>query len=444
MFWGLHMIYLLISSSIAFAEPISLQDSLSLVSSQNPEVQIARLQTDQVNLERLKVLTNILNVQASGSWLDFGEPLDTYIIGDGSSDVDCTSFESFGFGDLCDSFSEPLRVRDEQIFDGSLQVALPISALYSIIEGYSANQHLQDIKALEVEQTKQRIELSVVDIYLQTLDLQSQRKILEDTLTRLGKHQQSVQAFVDQGLAHPVQAKELNHAIQETTLGLRQLNQGYDLLCQQMSLLLGLSDPFSPLPLEDNIGAPKEEQLSSNLSHRIATHQYQAAQDSVQAAAGNLVPTVALMAATTSTQGQGPFTPTSQQYLGLSVQGEFGWGNKWMTFKQRQMDVTMAKQGLKIQQQALPIQQQQLKQQWQHTLEQVSLAESKIEIENIKRTQAQARFDGQQITVTDLLDAESRCADAQIALLRTQHKSILAQAKYQQSINADTLYFESQ
>ena len=70
------------------------------------------------------------------------------------------------------------------------------------------------------------------------------------------------------------------------------------------------------------------------------------------------------------------------------------------------------------------------------------MAESKVDIENIKRTQAQAQFDGHQITVSDLLDAESGFADAQIALLRTQHKSILAQAKYQQSINADTLYFQ--
>ena len=438
------MVYLLMASNIAFAEPLSLQDSLSLVSSQNPEVQIARLQADQSNLERLKVLTNVLNVQASGSWLDFGEPLDTYIIGDGSTDVDCTSFEGFGFGDLCDSFSEPLRVRDERIFDGSLQIALPISALYSIIEGHSANLHLHEIKTLEVEQTKQRIELSVIEIYLQTLDLESQRQILEDTLTRLGQHKRSVQAFVDQGLAHPVQAKELNHAIQHTALGLRQLEQGYELLCQQMALLLGLDTSFAPLPLGDNIDAPKEDQLNSNLSHRIATHQYQAAQDGSQAAMGDLIPTVALIAAATSTQGQGPFTPTSQQYLGLSVQGELGWGNKWMTFKQRQMDVTMAKQGLKIQQQALPIQQKQLKQHWQHTLEKGSLAENKVEIEQIKRNQAQIQFDGHQITVTELLDAESGFADAQIALLRTHHQSILAQAKYQQSINADTLYFQTQ
>ena len=119
------------------------------------------------------------------------------------------SFDAFGFGDLCASFSEPLRVRDERIFDGSIQVAIPISALYSIIEGHSASQHMQEVKALEIEQTRQRIELSVLEIYFQTLEMQSQREILNETLNRLSSHERSVNAFVAQGFAHPVQAKRI-------------------------------------------------------------------------------------------------------------------------------------------------------------------------------------------------------------------------------------------
>ena len=436
------MIPLLLGMNTLMAEPLSLQASLELVATQNPEVQIARLQADQANLERLKVLTNTVSLQASGSWLDFGEPLDSYIIGDGSEDVDCSSFEAFGFGDLCDSFSEPLRVRDERIFDGSIQVAIPISALYSIIEGHSATEHMLEVKELEIEQTRQRIELSVLEIYLQTLEMQAQREILNDTLERLSKHERSVQAFVAQGLAHSVQAKELSHAIRQTKLGLKQLDQGFALLCKQMELLLGLETPFEPAALEDNILEPQQAPLQSSLTHKIATHQYQAAQDGAQAALGDLIPTIAVMGAATATQGQGPFTPTSQQYLGLSVQGQFGWGQKWMTYKQRQMDVTMAEQSLQLQQQALTIQQTQLQQQWQHSTEQIELSADKVEIERIKLKQIQAQFDAYQVTTTDLLDAESHFSEAQIALLRSKHQSLMAQAKYQQSLNADTLYFQ--
>ena len=78
-----------------------------------------------------------------------------------------------------------------------------------------------------------------------------------------------------------------------------------------------------------------------------------------------------------------------------------------MTYKQRQMDVTMAEQGLKLQEEALTIQQAQLKQQWHHSKEQIELAKDKVEIEQIKLKQAQAKFAAQQITPTDLLDAES-------------------------------------
>ena len=186
----------------------------------------------------------------------------------------------------------------------------------------------------------------------------------------------------------------------------------------------------------------KKPALQSNLTHRIATHQYQAAQDGAQSAMGDLIPTVALMGATTATQGQGPFTPTSQQYLGLSVQGQLGWGQKWMTYKQRQMDVTMAEQGLKLQQEALTIQQAQLKQQWQHSIEQIELAKDKVEIEEIKLKQAQAKFAAQQITTTDLLDAESEFSESQIALLRSTHQNLLAQAKFQQSLDSTTLHFQ--
>ncbi len=437
------MISLLLGLNLHVAEatPLSLQDSLSLVATQNPEVQIARLQADQSNLERLKVLTSVVSVQASGSWLDFGEPLDSYILGDENTEVDCSSFEAFGFGDLCASFSEPLRVRDDRIFDGSIQVALPVSALYSIVQGHTANQHLQNIKELETEQTKQRIELSVIDIYLQALELQAQAKILNDTIHRLEKHQQSVRAFVAQGLAHPVQELELAHAIKQTTVGIRQVNQGYQLLCQQMELLLGLSESFEPIEIQDTILPPTEGSPNDSLSYKIAQQQYQAAQAGSQAALGNMIPTIALMAATTSTQGQGPFTPTSQQYIGLSVQGDLAWGQKWMTYKQRQLDVTIAKQGLDLQQRALSLQQKQSKQAWEQAQEQIELAQEKIQIEQIKRDQAQVQFDNHQITTTDLLEAEAAFSEAQVTLLKVKHQHIVAQAKYQQSLNADTLYF---
>ena len=88
--------------------------------------------------------------------------------------------------------------------------------------------------------------------------MQSQREILNETLNRLSNHERSVNAFVAQGFAHPVQAKELSHAIRQTKLGMTQLDQGLALLCKQMELLLDLETPFEPKALPENIPPPKE------------------------------------------------------------------------------------------------------------------------------------------------------------------------------------------
>lgn len=435
------MFTLFLSTSLGFAEPLSLQQSLDLIHSQNPEVQIARLQTDQANLERLKVLTHAVSLEASGSWLDFGEPLDVYLMGDGSTDVDCSSFEAFGFGDLCSSFSEPLRLRDQRIFDGNIQVAIPLSALYSIIEGHSASQHMVNIKALEVEQTRQRIEISVIEIYLQILEIQAQIVLLDDTLERLQSHQRSVLAFVAQGFLHEVQAKEIEYVIAQTQLGKNQATQGAQLLAHQMELLLGLNEPFEPIELTDNILPPSEGTVQDSLSYKIATERRAAAQDGLQAAYGELIPTVALLAAQTNTQGQGALNPTSQQYVGLSVQGKFGWGQKWMTVKQRQLDYTMAEQAVELQTNGIQLLQQQLKNQWVNSQQGIEIAQLKVEIEATKQQQAQIQFRENHITVTDLLDIEADFTQANIDLIQAKHQSIIAQAKYQQSINSDTLRF---
>lgn len=435
------MIAFLLGIQVSMAAPLTLQESVTLVRSQSPELQIARLQHDQANLERLKVLTNAVSLEAAGSWLDFGEPLDVYLMGDGSADVDCSAFEAFGFGDLCTSFSEPLRLRDQRIFDGSIQVAVPLSALYSIVEGHSANQHLADIKGLEAEQTRQRLEVSVIDIYLQTLELQHQVELLKDTQARLEQHKQSVEAFVAQGFAHSVQVKELEYALAQTKLGSTQAQQGYELLCQQLQLLLGLDEPFEPTPLTDVILPPTEGELQDNLSLQIATHQRAAAQDGLQAAYGDLIPTVAILAAQTNTQGQGALNPTSQQYIGLSVQGKLAWGQKWMTIKQRQMDYTMAQQAVEMQTQGTQLLQTQLRNQWQQSLDQIEIAKLKVDIETTKLSQAKAQFDAQHITITDLLDTEAEFTQANLTLTHAKYQAIVTQAQYQQSINADTLRF---
>ena len=87
---------------------------LEQVEKNNPQVFLSQLEEDQQRIEVWKSLTFLApQIKAEGTWLNFGEPLEANLLGDGAQNLDCAPFEAFGFEDLCTSFSEPLLLREE-------------------------------------------------------------------------------------------------------------------------------------------------------------------------------------------------------------------------------------------------------------------------------------------------------------------------------------------
>ena len=110
-------------TSNAIVEKIPIIDVLQQVEKSNPQIILLKLEQDQQRLELWKSLTLFApQAKIEGTWLNFGEPLEAHLLGDGTQDVDCAPFEAFGFEDLCTSFSEPLLLREDKIFDGNVQV----------------------------------------------------------------------------------------------------------------------------------------------------------------------------------------------------------------------------------------------------------------------------------------------------------------------------------
>ena len=102
----------------------------------------------------------------------FGEPLEANLLGDGTGDMDCAPFEAFGFEDLCTSFSEPLLLREDKIFDGNVQIYYPISGLYSIYQGMKTQQSLLESKESDTQKQVLAIQKQVSDLYFQMLHLE--------------------------------------------------------------------------------------------------------------------------------------------------------------------------------------------------------------------------------------------------------------------------------
>ena len=433
------MFYLLLS--LAAAEPLSLPQTLELVSSQNPELQIARLGTDKANLERLRSLSMFApSIEAKSSWLDFGEPLEVNLLGDSAQDVDCATFDAFGMGDLCASFSEPMLLRDAKVYDGSVQVVLPLSSLYSIYQGYQANRYLYEIKELETQQLQAQIETQVIEIYLQALHLEKMKKFTANTTKRLEANQRKVASFVAQDLLHPLESQRLNKALVEISLAQMQAEQGLELLLKQLELLLGR--PVEPIPLEKVPVANADIDLSQAFQLQIAQEQQKAATSGYQASVGQLLPTVALMAAKTNAQGQGTLTPTEQQYVGIAVQGKFNWGQKLISTRQAKLDLEMATSGLSLQRKALELQEQALRMEWNVAKEQESIYQLQVQISEEHLRLQQEKFEQQMITVSELLDAENDLLKAKLEQSQSENNTIIKLSKYRYSFSSHPIQFE--
>ena len=65
--------------------------------------------------------------------------------------MDCIPFEAFGFEDLCTSFSEPLLLREDKIFDGNVQIYYPISGAHSIYQGMKSSAVRAGIKEFDTQ-----------------------------------------------------------------------------------------------------------------------------------------------------------------------------------------------------------------------------------------------------------------------------------------------------
>ena len=429
-----------IFSSLALSAELTLPESLALVEHGNIEVQIARLEAEKANMEKLLALSKLLPmVEGTTSWLDYGEPLEVNLMGDSAAELDCSPFESLGFEDLCSSLSSPLLLREDRIFDGTYRILYPITNLYSIPQGYRATELLAQASELNVQNTKQRIQLSVIEIYMEALHLQKVIHFAKETQNRLEHHRTNIRAFVDQGFVNPVELTRLENAILEAQIGAEEAQSGYALLCQQLELLVGVS--VEPVPLTQKLSDGKKISAQEHADVRSAQLQADAAAAMTKASYGLLLPNVVVYAASTNATGQGALTPTEQQYIGVTLSGQFNWGEKWVQVQKMKKDSQMAQQAVLLQERALVLKQQGAYQAWQSAEKRLLIARKNAELTDELRRQAESTYKQQLLTTAELLDAESEHLQSQLAIAAAESKVIVLQAQYQQTIDQNPFAF---
>ena len=428
------MLWLVLST--ALAETVPLSQVLELAADKSPEAQIAELQAQHAQIEATKSLLMLApTIDISGNWMDFGAPLEANLLGtDDASDLDCQSFEAFGLGDLCTSFSEPMLLREARIFDGTVQALWPISALYSISYGAAANRALHTSSVLETQLIRQRIQQSIIQLYLESSYLEQVIKFASESETRLEKLRTNLAAFVNQGLAKPVDLVRIEVAIADAQAGASEAIAGKTLLRNQLNLLAG--EQVNPTLIIDRslLEQPDLAFTQSQEKVPISVQQAQlsadAARSALRAAQGQMFPTLALVAGQSNTSGQGPLTPEQQRYIGVAITGKFDWGARILEAKQASIAAKQAQAGLQVKRDAIDLQLSSAKgalelaqTRLQNALQKGTLAEELLR-------QAEQTHQQQLLTTEALLEAETLVLEAHLSISENQKNVLLKYLDY--------------
>ena len=355
-------------------------------------------------------------VQYEASSMFFGDPLEVNLLGDGAQDVDCSTFDAFGMGDLCTSFSEPMVLREAQIFDAKAQIIYPLSSIYSIFHGYKARQEQVSIAQLETDILHRQLRVSFINLYAQALYLHSTIAFVEQLENRLAAHLKNIVLMVDNGLVHPIERNRIQIAQQELFISKQEAQSGYALLCHQLELLIGIAIEPVEITIPDVF---ETEEIQIHPKENLLLHQERAAEYAAKSSFGGLFPTVALIGGTTRTGGQGQLTPVSQNFIGISLQGDFSFTSKWMRHQQAVLDWEMTKKNMSMETKQLQVQRESAAKKIEISHKKRELAKQKIRFATENQKQIHAFYTQQLRTNAELLDAETELLEAQLYALQT-------------------------
>jgi outer membrane protein TolC len=412
----------------ASAIPLSLDESLSLLDSNSPSTQLRRLLEEKQEVEAISMRNQLLpqaRFEVSGMY--FGDPLEVNLLGDGAEDVDCSSFEAFGMGDLCAGFSEPMTLREERIFDASAQILYPLSALYSIFQGYQASLSQVEATRHESEDLRRKLRVQFITLYTEAVVLQYTIEFLKETEKRVEEHQKNISSMIVQGLLSEIESSRIEIAQHEIRLSQKEAADGYRMLCAQLMILTG--EKIEPQKIESF--AVRELLEEQHPRENVLIQQQKSVSMASKAALGSLLPEVVLVGATTRTGGQGDLTPTSQSYVGLSVRGTFSWGKKWGAYQNTKKDISMLTLSREIDEKQLQIERETVHNKITRMKMKSEIADKKISFakENLRHTNA--LFTQQIKTTIDLLDAETALLEALLYQEQGTAKFIQSIAEYE-------------
>ncbi len=437
-------VVLLLLAQAAHAAPpptVSLDEALRSADEHSPQVGMAEWAVVAARARRAQAMSYYgptLSLDANVLWWD--EALEASLSGD--EPLDCSAWPP-PTDQLCLGFAEPLVVRDQQTSSVTLMAVQPLTGLFAISQGHVASGHVHQAAVLDEASKRADVAVQVVDAYFGALAADRMVEVATTVVSNLEGHEARATAFNDAGLVNKNELLQIRLALANARLGLRRAGDGRALARGRLAMLMGHEGEVVPRDIpEEALLAPTSGLASQDpgrvrpdidaMEHRVA-----AARAGRRATAADLAPQVAAIAAWQRTEGMGSFAAPQAMYAGVNVSWElWGWGRKHAALRESTAELRTAELGLQAMRDGVPLEVMGAWDSVEASWEAYEVGLSTLEQAAENQRIVEARFDGQLASATDLLDAESLSAQAQMSRVTARYDYLRAVAAWQRAVGA--------
>ncbi|RJO63241.1 MAG: TolC family protein [Myxococcales bacterium] len=342
-------------------------------------------------------------------------------------------------GDL-QNMETALVAREQITYGVKLTVAQPLTPLYKVYSGYWAAGELADAARQDRAKARHDLQVDVVRAFIGLVTATRMMETAEAGLAQIEAYEKQVQAYLDAGLVERNALLKVRVAKAEIQKGAFQADKGRKLARAGLNLYMGrpLDRPIEPAynfddPAETRSAGSLEETQRAALRNRpdllSLRHKSEAARAGKHAAIAAMLPDINAVFMYENNQGLGAFQQESVYYGGFVLSWNlWEWGATYYQIKAAESREAQIRAGLEALDDGvrLDVQSKRLDAEEAEKSLAVARAQQAEAAESLRIEQA--RFEAQDATTTDLLEAQTAALRAENGLTVSMMK--LEEARY--------------
>ena len=422
------------------AETMSLQQCLKLAVDNSKQVKISGHEEDIRENRRKSIRGHYLPVvRVDGKVLKFNDRVDLKVdlsfLGQLLGDFEIFLSDEAKLA-LAGITKEGIRlnVREDLVYEGGVTVAQPLGQLFTVFSGERAAGALTEAARADTVSARRKLELDVVRAYIGLVAATSMESTIEAALRQLDAMETQVEGYLKAELVERNALLKVQVARAEYQRNLFAAQKGANIARAALNMYMGrpMEAALKPDPGDTDIMAVDrestlEDQETQALKLRpeliSARHSRRAAHFGTWASIGKMLPELNLIFRYHNTQGTGSMQPENEYFGGLMLSWNiWEWGASYYDMRASQAVEAKAEAAIDAGEDMIRLE---VRSKWlelEESRKNMQVADKQVEQSKENLRIVQLRFDANEATTTELLEAQT-------LLLKSQNDRIIAGVK---------------